>query len=259
MGILFIRTVILYIVMTFAMRLMGKRQVGELQPLELTVTVIISNIASLPLEHVSFPFLNGLIPVLTLVALEVVMSVASLRWKRLRTLTSGKPIVVIFDGVIQQEQLRALRFSVDDLMEELRTAGIFDPAEVQVAVVETSGKLSVHRHPAAEPLTPRSLAGLEVRIGNDQAEFALSVAGPQRESLGQPESGPVRPPDAPLPPFVAVSDGTLETGNLTQNGVPESTVFSILDRENVPLSEVLLLTLDTQRRFYLVRKEGKKE
>ena len=258
MGILFLRTVILYIVMTCAMRLMGKRQVGELQPLELTVTVIISNIASLPLEHVSFPFFNGLIPVLTLVALEVVMSVAALRWRGLRRLASGKPVVVIFDGEIRQEGLRALRFSVDDLMEELRVAGIFDPSEVQVAVVETSGKLSVRRQPAVEPLSPRTLAGLEVRVGGADAEFQLRVSDPQKNPLEEPEKGRLTPPDAPLPPFVAVSDGTLDTETLALNGVQEQTVRGILDREQIPLGETLLMTLDRQGRYYLVRKETKK-
>lgn len=256
MGILFLRTIILYLAMTFAMRLMGKRQVGELQPLELTVTIIISNIASLPLEHSSFPFFNGLIPVLTLVALEVTASVAALRWRGLRRLTSGRPVVVILEGVIQQTALRTLRFSVDDLLEELRLAGIFDPADVQTAVVETSGKLSVCRRASAEPLTPGSLAELDVRVGNANAEFQLSVSETSNGSLRQPQ--PLRRPPAPSPPFVAVSDGTLESENLALNHASAQVVQKILEQESVSLAETLLLTLNRQGQYYLVRKETKK-
>lgn len=255
MTVIFIRTLLLYLLMTAAVRLMGKRQVGELQPLELVVTIIISNIASLPLEHPSIPLFISVVPVLTLVALEVVMSAVTLKCRRLRRMVSGSPIAVIYDGQILQDRLEELRFSVDDLMEELRSQSIFDLADVQVAIAETNGKLSICKRPEAETLTPKSLSNLDVRVGGEKTEYALRVSQGGAEALH--EKKPRKLSSAVPPPFVAVADGQLEHDSLRLANVGEEVVRDILQQEQAAMEDVLLLTIDLQNGYQLVKKERK--
>ena len=223
MSIIFFRNILLYLLIIFAVRLMGKRQIGELQPSELVVTILISNLASMPIEHVAVPLLVGVLPVLMLVCLEVVMSALSLKSNGVRRLVSGRPIPVVYQGEILQDNLRTLRFSVDDLMEELRIQGIFDPHDVWMAIVETNGKLSVCQRFAAQNTTARM----------------MGIHGAEED-----------------PVFVAVSDGKLNQETLSLYGKREKVVTDILEKEKVSLQEVLLLSMDQNNRYHLVRKEG---
>ena len=125
----FLRTLILYIVVIFGMRIMGKRQLGQLQPSELVITILISNIATLPIENSDVPLILGIIPILTLMCFEVILSVLTLKSIRFRRLIWGNTKILIQDGKIKQQELADLRYSVDDLMEQLRTNGIFDLRE----------------------------------------------------------------------------------------------------------------------------------
>jgi len=141
MGVVLIRSLILYIVVIFGVRLMGKRQLGELQPSELVITILISNIATLPLEDPDIPLFIGILPILTLVCYEVIMSWITLRSLRMRRMISGRPKIIIRNGQIEQATLQDLRLSVDDLMTALRSNQIFDPAQVQFAIMETTGTM----------------------------------------------------------------------------------------------------------------------
>lgn len=148
MLILVIRSLLLYLLVIFALRLMGKKQLGELQPAELVSTILISNIATLSLEDPNLPMLAGVVPIMMIVALDVLMSVASLKNLPVRRLLSGRPRVVIRDGNIDQKEMRNLRYTVDDLFEAMRDGGLFDLAKVQYAVVETTGKINFFERPA---------------------------------------------------------------------------------------------------------------
>ena len=139
----FFRTLILYLCIILAVRLMGKRQVGEMQPAELVITILVSAVASVPMQDLDIPLSHGLVPVFTLIAAEVLISVFTLKCVPLRKLLSGKPVPVIREGVIDQQAMGQLRLSLDDLMEDLRLAGIFDLRQVAFAQMETNGKLSV--------------------------------------------------------------------------------------------------------------------
>ena len=139
----FFRTLILYFCIIVAVRLMGKRQVGEMQPGELVITILVSAVASVPMQDMDIPLGHGLVPVVTLIAAEVLMSALTLKWAPLRRLLSGKPVEVIRDGVVDRKALCSLRMSLDDLMEDLRLEGIFDLRQVAFAQVETNGRLSV--------------------------------------------------------------------------------------------------------------------
>ncbi|MBR3629363.1 MAG: DUF421 domain-containing protein [Oscillospiraceae bacterium] len=175
MTIILIRTLILYALVIFAVRLMGKRQIGELQPSELVVTILISNIATLSLENTDIPLLQGILPVLALVCFEVLSSWASLRFPGFRRLISGSPQVIIRDGVIDQSMLRKLRFSPDDLLAALRTAGVFSVEEVQYAVAETNGNVSVLQKSDASENPP-----VMVIADGNLREKALHEAGLDR-------------------------------------------------------------------------------
>ncbi len=143
MLITIIRSVILYILVIFAVRLMGKRQLGELQPSELVITILISNIATLPLEDTDIPLLTGMTPIFVLVCLEVLISWVTLRFPKLRRFISGRPKIIVTNGKIDQEALDELRLSEEDVMSALRSQQVFDIKEVQQAVVETNGSVSV--------------------------------------------------------------------------------------------------------------------
>ena len=138
-----IRTLILYFFIIFSMRFMGKRQVGEMQPAELVITILISAVASVPMQDIELPLVHGIIPIITLVSAEVIISSLSLKCPRLRTLISGRPITIIRDGNIDQRAMRSLRITLDDLMEDLRLKDVYDLRTVRLAQMETNGRLSV--------------------------------------------------------------------------------------------------------------------
>ena len=222
MTIILLRTLILYAVVVFSVRLMGKRQLGELQPSELVITILVSNIATLSLEDVEIPLLHGILPILVLVCFEVLVSQLSLKSVRIRRWISGSPKIIIRSGVIDQQMLRELRFSVDDLMTSLRTSGVFDLADVQFAVVETNGTVSVCLHPARQPA--------------------------QRGDIGAVE-------DLPDPPEVIIADGQLRTEALAGKGLTREWLRGVLRERGLTVPEIFLLTADSAARFRLVPKE----
>ena len=151
MKLLIFRTILIYLCVLFSMRLMGKRQLGELQPEELVSTILISNLASISIESEEVPVTASLIPLFLIAALELLGSVLSFRSQWFFNLMSGRPKTVILDGQIDQNALRMLRLTVTDLMEALRGKDIFDPRDVSYAVIETNGNLSVALRPEREP------------------------------------------------------------------------------------------------------------
>ena len=141
MAVVLIRACILYVIITFSLRLMGKRQLGEPQPSELVVTILISNIAAIPVEDSSVPMLMGVVPILTLVSLDVIVSAIMLKFPKFRKLIIGSPRVIMSEGVIMQKEMKRLRYTVDDLVEAMREEQIFDINEIYYAIVETTGKI----------------------------------------------------------------------------------------------------------------------
>ena len=222
----FIRGVFLYVLVIFSVRLMGKRQLGELTPSELVITILISNIATLAMEDVSVPLLTGTVPILTLVSLDVVAGYLSLRSRRFRHLISGRPKIVISDGRIDQKTLRELRYTVDDLMSALRSQQIFDISEVQYAVVETTGAVSAYLKPENRPLTPSSAAS---------------------------------PEEASDPPQVIISDGDYILSAGVRLNLNEKDVLKELKRKHLEIGEVFLCTVDAGGSFRIIKKENAKE
>ena len=216
------RVLILYPLVIFGVRLMGKRQIGELQPTELVVTILISNIATLPLEDQNLPLLMGIAPMIALISFEVLLSWGVLRNKKLRRLLSGSPQIIIENGAIDQKKLTELRFSLDDLMTALRGNGVFDLREVQLAIVETNGKVSVYQKAQSRPVTC--------------ADLHLNV------------------PDTP-PPEVLIADGMLSAEGIAAAGCTESEVQQMLAKQHLQAADVFLMTGDSSGIAQLIEKE----
>lgn len=143
MLISFVRTVISYILVVVAVRIMGKRQVGQLEPTELVVTLMISDLATIPLSHVSIPLLHGIVPILTLIVAEATLSFFDLKSRRFRKMLSGSPVIIIKNGKVSQKEMEKLRLNFDDLMEMLRMQGSTDIKDIEYGILETSGNMSV--------------------------------------------------------------------------------------------------------------------
>lgn len=152
------------------MRVMGKRQIGELNPQELVITILISAVATVPLENNGMPLANSLIPIAIFISFEIINSTLSMKSIKFRALIKGKPRFIIKDGKIQQGELTKLRFTIDDLTDAVRQAGVFDISQVANAIVETNGVVSVQKKSEYAPLTPK-----DIRIKTEDAEVPITA------------------------------------------------------------------------------------
>ena len=152
------------------MRVMGKRQIGELNPQELVITILISAVATVPLENNGMPLANSLIPIAIFISFEIINSTLSMKSIKFRALIKGKPRFIIKDGKIQQGELTKLRFTIDDLTDAVRQAGVFDFSQVANAIVETNGVVSVQKKSEYAPLTPK-----DIGIKTEDAEVPITA------------------------------------------------------------------------------------
>ena len=157
MIIIFLRSIILYILVLFVMRIMGKREIGQLQPFELAISIMISDLASTPMTEIGVPLIHGIIPILGLLSMHLVISFLSLKSTKLRKFISGKPSILIYRGKIDQQALKKERFTLNELEEKLRSNNVLDLGDVEYAILETSGDLSVIQKPNKRNITPDDL------------------------------------------------------------------------------------------------------
>ncbi|MEN6327492.1 MAG: DUF421 domain-containing protein, partial [Syntrophomonas sp.] len=157
MNLVIIRTLILYTATVVLLRIMGKRQIGQLQPYELVVIIMISELAAIPMQNTGIPIINGLIPIFILVAAEITLSHLSLKSERARGIICGKPSVLIENSKIMENELKRLRYNINDLLEQLRLKNVPDIADVEFAILETSGHLSVILKSQKRPVVPQDL------------------------------------------------------------------------------------------------------
>lgn len=151
------RTILLYIFVVIATRLMGKRQIGELQPFELVIAVMLSELASVPMQDIGIPLINGIIPILALVCIELTVSFLMLKFRPFRKVVCGVPSILIKNGHVLYDQLKKQRFNMDDLMEELRLQGYLNIADIEYAILETGGRLSIIPKGQYATVTPKDL------------------------------------------------------------------------------------------------------
>lgn len=223
MAIVIIRTIIVFLCIIGAMRIMGKRQLGELELSELVVAVLISNIAAHPLQDIGIPLLNGVLPIAVLLSCELLISWLSLKSDRVRYLLFGKPSTLINHGLIDQKEMKKNRFSLDELSEALRKKGITDLNAIRQAVLETDGTLNVLLYTSCSPVTP--------------AQLKLET-----EDRGLP--------------ITLISDGKVETANLHLLGKDIPWLESKLrESGSIKPQQVYLMTMDALGGIYLQRKE----
>lgn len=157
MLIIFVRTLILYALIILVLRLMGKRQIGQLQPSELVVALVIADLAAVPMANVGIPLINGIIPIITLFIMEELLSFISMKSEAARGLISGKPSILIERGIIMEQELERLRYNLNDLLEQLRLKNFPNIEEIDYAILETSGQLSVIPKPENKPVTKKDM------------------------------------------------------------------------------------------------------
>lgn len=174
-----VRSILLVCFAILAMRLMGKRQIGQLQPFELVIAIMIADLASTPMASLDIPLWHGVVPLFITVALHQLFTLLSLKSQRLRAFFSGRPTVVIRDGQIDYKALEKLCFNLNDLLEELRTGGVLTPTEVGTAIMETSGKISVFPKSQRRALTP---ADMQIETGYEGIPLTLVMDGRLQKS-----------------------------------------------------------------------------
>lgn len=220
-----IRGLILYVAVIICMRFMGKRQLGELQPTELVITILLSEIAAIPMQDNEIPMINSILAVALLVSLEIINSVIIMKNTKIRYLLQGKPAVVIKDGKIDQKKLKKLRFTGDDILDQLRQKDIFDINEVQYAVIETNGSLSVMKNPEDETPT-------------------VSMLGLRADKRGIP--------------ILAVNDGRyIDTAIDESEEISKAQVEKILKKEKTAVDDVLIMLIDKYENYTIIKKDEK--
>ena len=221
-----IRTVILYFLIMIGLRLVGKRQIGELEPGELVLTMMISDLATVPMQDFGIPLLSGVIPILTLLSLSMFLSSLSLQNLRFQELLCGKPVILIQNGKLQQRVMAKNRYTLDELLEELRGQGIFRVEDVKYAVLENSGHLSVLPWSRTQPPSA-------ARLGMEEEE------------------------DTGTLPAVLINDGRVLSRNLTACGRNEAWLMKTLRARKLSSpAQVFLLTLDEKGEILCVPKEA---
>ena len=218
----YIRTVILYLLLLVAIRLMGKRQIGQMEPSEFVVTMLVANLASIPMQDGGIPLFSGVVPILTVLGAELILSVLSMKSIRFRKLLCGKPVVLIENGNILQQNLRKTRITLDELTGHLREKDVLDLRSVQYAILETNGNLSVFPFPKDRPASARE-AGVQTK----KQYFPITV----------------------------VSDGKLLHENLEKAKKDTRWVQRVLKEQQAQLQDTWLLTVDGADHIYFCRKE----
>ena len=220
---LFLRGAVLYIAMILVTRGLGKRQLGEFQPFELAMTILLADVISAPMESVSTPLLNGLLPVAAMFIVHSILSLASLKWDRVRAFVSGKPSVVISRGVVDREMLDRLCLSLSDLLEGLRGAGFLDPTKVGTAIVEANGGISAF------------------------ADSRFRAPSTSEMHIGTAYEGM---------PLMLILDGRIQADSLARAGRDENWLKRLLQSRGLAPRGVYLAALDTQGQMTLQLRRG---
>lgn len=216
-----IRTVILYIVVTLAIRLMGKRQIGDMQPNELVITLLISEIAAIPLQDMNQPLLVGVGAIFTLIVLEITVSILAMKSFFVRKMMSGRSVVLIKNGEIDQQSMKDVRMTVLDLIELLRAQEVFNIDDVAFAVLEVNGELSVLLKKDAQPVTIRDVD--------------------------------IKAPDDALPMLV-ISDGKIVCESLKALQLDKKQLLDNLNRKGLTVKEIFLMTQDRNGTELIIKK-----
>lgn len=217
-----IRTVILYFLLILIMRIMGKRQIGQLQPGELVITILISEIAAIPMQDNDIPMINSVISVFLLAAFEIITSAVSMKSVKIRSLLQGNSLIVIRNGVLDQKQIKRLRYTVDDILEALRQKDVFDISDVKYAIAETDGSLSVMLKEEKQ-----SVKAADIKL--KKKEQGLQC--------------------------VLISDGRIIRSDFKDCGMTEEKLQTLLKEKNINPKNILLMTVDAFGKTNIIRRD----
>ncbi len=218
----YIRTMVLYLILIAVIRLMGKRQIGEMEPTEFVVTMLVANLAAIPMQDGGIPLFSGLVPILTVLAVELVLSTIALHSIKMRRILCGKPVILIENGHILQENLRRTRVTIDELTGHLREKDVLDLHCVQYAILETNGNLSVFPYPKEMPASAKD-AGIQAK----------------KQFL----------------PITIISDGQLLHENMLHAKKDLAWVKKVLSQHGASQQDTWLLTVDEADHIRFYRKE----
>ena len=218
----YIRTIVLYLVLIAVIRMMGKRQIGEMEPSEFVVTMLVANLASIPMQDGGIPLYSGLVPILTVLGVELILTALSMRSIKLRQLLCGKPVILIENGKILQKNLRSTRVTLDELTELLRGKDVLSPETVQYAILETNGNLSVFPFPQERPASAKD-----------------AKITPSSQAL----------------PYTIIADGYIYRNNLSLAGKDDRWLQKQLRKRETSVSETWLMTVDSAGKIFWQAKE----
>ena len=247
MFIVFIRTAILYTLVVVVMRLMGKRQIGELQPYEFVITIMISDLAALPMQDTRLPLILGIIPIITLLLMKNLLSQLQLKSQLARRVIDGEPSILVYKSKLNYNALKKQQINIDELMEELRLAGYFDLNEIQYAILENNGQLSILPSNSSSSISSSG----STSCGTPTSPGSNSNASTNASTCNTP----------PLLPKILVSDGKVNRNSLTTLGKDLNWIENILKNHNIDsINKVLLAMYDTNGKFvYQLYDEYEKE
>ncbi len=216
-----IRTIILYFFIVFAVRVMGKRQISEMQASELVITLVIAEIASIPMESTSIPLTSGIVPTLILVGCEILASAGMLKWNKFRKVMCGNPVMVIKDGEILQDKMRSLRLTTEDLCVQLRQQGVFSINDVQYCIAETNGKISV----LAKPDKRQPTAGdMNIYIEDTGIEVVI------------------------------INDGKILSNSIKLCETNEDKIMNIINKNKLSIKDIFIMTMNRSGSYKIIRK-----
>ena len=222
----FTRTIILYIIVLIVMRFMGKREIGQLQPFELAISIMIADLATIPMAEPGIPITNGIIPILGLLVMHLLISVINLKSIKIREIICGKPSILIYRGRIQEENMKKERFTINELEERLRGDNIFNIGDVEYAILETSGQISVIQKPDKRTTIPEDFGIL-----------------PEYEGIS----------------YDLVVDGKIMKENLEKLGKDYNWLLKQVEAFGIKPEDALIATIDGKGNFFCQEKEGRKK
>lgn len=221
----FIRVIILYILVLIVMRLMGKREIGQLQPFELVVAIMIADVASIPMSDIGIPIANGIVPILALLVMHILISIINMKSIRIREILCGKPRILIYRGKIDEQALKKERFTLNELQERLRGVNIINIGDVEYAILETSGQITVIQKPDKRTTIPK--------------DFNIE---PEYEGL----------------PYDLVVDGKVMYDNLKILGKDYAWLKKEVAKFHMKVEDALIVTIDGANQIFCQEKTKKK-
>lgn len=219
---IFFRAILLYILVLFVMRLMGKREIGQLQPFELAISIMIADLASIPMTDTGVPITNGIIPILGLLVMHLLISIINMKSMKAREIICGKPTILVYRGKINEKALKKERFTINELEERLRGNNIFNLGDVEYAILETSGQVTVIQKPEKRTTIPE--------------DFNIV---PEYEGI----------------PYDLVVDGKIMNKNLQAIGKNEEWLKKQIEKFKIKPEEALVVTIDGKGQFFCQKKD----